>query len=122
MLAGISYPLHSTEISLVAADLGNSFTNYPNPFNPARNEQTTIGFVLTEAANVNIEIYSITGELIKEVVLNDYRAAGSYQSDIWAGLNDAGLKVIPGTYFCRIYVKYVSGNQEEFRRKIAVVR
>jgi len=122
LLAGLSYPLKSVEISVVAADLGSSFTNYPNPFNPARGEQTTIGFVLTEAGYVNIEIYSITGESVKEVTLKDFRSSGTYQSDFWRGVNDVGLNVLPGTYFCRIYVKYVSGREEEFKRKIAVVR
>ncbi|MCP4706665.1 MAG: hypothetical protein GY865_18860, partial [candidate division Zixibacteria bacterium] len=39
-----SYPISSTEISLTVASLETSFTNYPNPFNPALGQYTTIGF------------------------------------------------------------------------------
>ena len=121
-LSGLSYPFRSTEISVAEPDLGGSFTNYPNPFNPARGEETTIGFSLTRDAYVSIEIYTITGEFIKTIAHDEFRSAGTYQSDVWRGRNDTGLNVIPGTYFCRIHVKYDSGNEEDFKRKIAVVR
>jgi len=102
--------------------LGESFSNYPNPFNPDNDELTTIAFVLPEAANVNIEIFSITGELVTNLVTDAVRQAGEYNQDKWFGRNDNGFEVIPGTYFCKITAKYNSGVIENALRKIAVVR
>jgi len=121
-LAGQSYPLLSAEISVSSASLEKSFTNYPNPFNPARGEQTTIGYVLTEDAHVDIEIFSITGKAVKQIAMNALREATSHRSDVWSGVNDKGREVVPGTYFCRITARYGSGRVESYRRKIAVIR
>ena len=105
-----------------AAPLDSSFTNYPNPFQPARDGGTTIAFVLLEDAWVDIKMFDITGEAVKNVAINSFRSAGSHQTDRWNGLNEVGLEALPGTYYCRIKVKYVSGREETFRRKIAVIR
>ncbi|MFZ5980038.1 MAG: Ig-like domain-containing protein [Candidatus Zixiibacteriota bacterium] len=121
-LSNGSYPLYAVEMSLSAPDLGRSFVNYPNPFIPSRGEVTTISYNLSEDAYVDIEIFSITGEAVSEVTLNSLRAQGVHQSDVWAGLNDKGRRVAAGTYFCRITARYVSGREESFRRKIAVIR
>jgi len=121
ILAG-GFPLKTTEVSVIAASLENSYTNYPNPFNPARGEETTIGYVLNEDAIVDIDIYTITGELVKKVVSNSHKISGSHQEDNWFGDNDGGCGVIPGTYFCQITARYTSGKTDSFRRKIAVVR
>ena len=121
VIDGISYPLMTTDITLMSADLENSFTNYPNPFNPSAT-RTTIGFVLDEDAYVDIEIFTITGDAVREVIMNSHRVAGPYNTDTWAGDNDAGLDVLPGTYFCRITARYNSGRTESYRRKIAVIR
>jgi hypothetical protein len=121
-LTGQSYPLLSAEISVSSASLEESFTNYPNPFNPARGEQTTIGYVLVEDAYVDIEIFSITGQAVKQIAMNAFREATSHQSDTWSGINDIGREVVPGTYFCRITARYGSGRVESYRSKIAVIR
>ncbi len=122
ILTGGGFPLKTAEISVVTAGLENSYTNYPNPFNPARGIVTTIGYVLPEDAYVDIDIYTITGELVKKVVSNEFKTIGSHQEDSWSGDNDAGRGIVPGTYFCRITARYTSGKTESFRRKIAVVR
>ncbi|MEW5924968.1 MAG: hypothetical protein AB1746_13370, partial [Candidatus Zixiibacteriota bacterium] len=121
VIDGISYPLMTADITLMTAELENSFTNYPNPFNPSAG-LTTIGFVLDEDAYIDIEIFTITGDAVREVVMNSFRIAGPYNSDSWAGDNGGGRDVLPGTYFCRITARYNSGRTESFRRKIAVIR
>jgi hypothetical protein len=50
--------------------------NYPNPFNPT----TKINYSVPFDSEVTISIYSVTGELVKELV-NDFVAAGSYSVD-----------------------------------------
>jgi hypothetical protein len=117
-----TYPLRSAEISLAPEDLKGSFRNYPNPFNPSRDEVTTIAYTLSEDAFVDIEIFTITGDLVKRVIVNSFRNAGAHQVDTWAGLNEIGLPVVTGTYFCRITARYSSGATDELRRKISVLR
>ncbi len=50
--------------------------NYPNPFNPT----TKINYSIPSDSKVTISIYSITGELVAELV-NDFVSAGSYSVD-----------------------------------------
>ncbi|UCG61666.1 MAG: hypothetical protein JSV52_15375 [Candidatus Zixiibacteriota bacterium] len=122
ILNAADYPVLSAEVSLVKADLETSFTNYPNPFNPDGEGRTTIGYVLTSDARVDIELFTITGELVKQVAIGAFRGAGAHQEDTWDGRNDRGGMVLPGTYFCRLTAKYVGGGSETIKRKIAVVR
>lgn len=49
--------------------------NYPNPFNPV----TNIEFSLNEDSEISILIYSITGELVTEIVKNTSFAKGTYK-------------------------------------------
>ncbi len=119
---GAVYPLQSTELSVAATGLEASFSNYPNPFNPNTDGHTTITYVLDRDAEVDIEIFDITGQAVSEVAMKAVRTAGSHQEDIWEGANGVGRRVIPGTYFCRITARYTTGEEETFRRKIAVVR
>ncbi len=70
--------------------------NYPNPFNPA----TTISYTLPEAQNVNIAVYNIKGDLVKQLV-SGRQEAGVY-SISWDATNAAGQKVTTGVYLYRI--------------------
>ncbi len=117
-----SYPLATKQLAVAAASLKDSFTGYPNPFNASRGQTAIIGYVLPEDALVDIEIFAITGEGVSSIAKAAFRAAGSHQEDQWAGLNDLGLEVVPGTYFCRITAKFISGRTESYRRKISLIR
>jgi len=48
--------------------------NYPNPFNP----ETTIHFGVPQGGEVNIEIFDITGKLIKTII-SEYKGAGYHK-------------------------------------------
>ena len=52
--------------------------NYPNPFNPT----TSIRFTLTRPAKVTLGIYNVKGQLVKRVLNNEYRGAGSHLQSI----------------------------------------
>jgi hypothetical protein len=121
-VAGAGFPLRSADISITSDNLADSFTNYPNPFNPGRGEETTIGYYIAETARVDIEIFTVTGELVRTIASNSERAEGAHQEDRWAGLNSGGLGVLPGTYLCRITATYASGRVETCRRKVMVIR
>jgi len=81
------------------AELPNEYqlhNNYPNPFNPT----TTISFSIPENSNVKLEIYNSVGQLVTQLVNQNY-APGKYTS-LWNGRNDFGAKVNSGIYFYRI--------------------
>ena len=72
--------------------------NYPNPFNP----ETWIPYQLSQSAEVSIEIYSISGRLVRHLELGR-KGAGFYTSRsdaaYWDGRNQLWEKVSSGVYF-----------------------
>ncbi|GEM_PF-6259596 len=70
--------------------------NYPNPFNPS----TNIAFYLPEAAQVEVSIYSLTGEKVI-TLLNGYNEAGTYQVS-WDGKDAQGNPVGSGIYLYQL--------------------
>jgi len=75
--------------------------NFPNPFNP----ETWIPFDLAQSANVRITIYSMSGEIVRVIVLRNL-PAGSYTNRSkavhWDGTNSMGECVASGLYFYRL--------------------
>jgi hypothetical protein len=72
------------------------FQNSPNPF--AR--QTTISYQLPKAGNVSINIYNVTGQLVKTLV-SGRQGPGTY-TVIWNGDDNSGAKVSNGVYVYKL--------------------
>ncbi len=70
--------------------------NYPNPFNP----QTVIHFYLPVRKSVNVVIYNIRGQLVRQLY-SSVLQAGEH-SVLWDGKDRQGVHVPSGVYFCRI--------------------
>ena len=72
--------------------------NFPNPSNP----DTWIPYQLKEDGQVTIQIFTVQGELVRDLNLG-YRSAGSYISQDraahWDGRNESGEEVSSGIYF-----------------------
>ena len=89
--------------------------NYPNPFNP----ETWIPYQLSEDSEVVIKIYSVRGELVRELQLG-HKSAGQYlnreKSAYWDGRNTTGERVSSGVYFYSIQ----AGKFTATRRMIVV--
>lgn len=66
--------------------------NYPNPFNPT----TTIGYSIKNQGHVQLNIYNIRGQLIRQLV-NEIQFAGHYDI-VWNGKDENGIRVPSGTY------------------------
>jgi len=81
------------------------YQNYPNPFNPT----TTIEYSLSKSGFVSIQVYSIDGKVIRELV-NGYKRAGNYL------VTFNGEQHASGTYFYRI----VSGDFVDTKRMVLV--
>ena len=68
------------------------YSNYPNPFNPT----TTISYVLSNNAWVNISIYDMLGRRVKTLI-NRKQSTG-FKTVEWNATNDAGDFVSSGVY------------------------
>lgn len=76
--------------------------NYPNPFNPS----TMIRFTIPFESNVKINVYSINGELITELV-NGLRASGSHE----VSFSTTELNISSGIYFYAINASAIDGSK-----------
>ena len=71
--------------------------NYPNPFRPGKDRTTTIQYDLSEDVNsIEIEIYSLAGELVREWSGNTRR--GRHRI-LWDANNQGGKRISSGMYF-----------------------
>ncbi len=70
--------------------------NYPNPFNPT----TVIEFALPRASDVRIELFDITGRLVRTLA-DGPMAAGTY-SVTFDGRSSSGNQLATGVYFYRL--------------------
>jgi hypothetical protein len=90
--------------------------NYPNPFNP----ETWIPYQLAKGSEVTIEIYNISGQLVRTMSLG-YRDAGIYitkqKAAYWDGRSNFGEPVSSGIYFYTIKAGDFTNT-----RKLIVVR
>ncbi len=69
--------------------------NYPNPFNPT----TTISFRLPQSTEWRLEIFNITGSLVREYQGSSETGTVTVQ---WDGRNTDGLPVASGVYLYRL--------------------
>jgi len=72
--------------------------NYPNPFNPS----TTITYSLKENGTVELRIYNLVGQLVRDLVDGE-QYAGEYNVE-WNGFDNNGIKAPSGLYFYAIQV------------------
>ncbi len=82
---------------------------YPNPFNP----ETTISFSIPEESKIEIVIYNLKGQKVKQLV-NDKLAEGQH-SIIWNSKDETDKNVASGIYF---YKLSVNGKTEAVKKCI----
>lgn len=70
--------------------------NYPNPFNPA----TTLTFDVSQAGNVTIQLYDVSGRLVASL-LDGHKDVGRHHV-AWNGKDSRGSSMPSGIYFCRM--------------------
>jgi len=70
-------------------------SNYPNPFNPT----TTIKYSLPQSGMIQISLYNIKGQWIKDLI-NEDKIMGNYKL-VWDGTDAGGRSVSSGIYFVR---------------------
>ncbi|MBC8527091.1 MAG: hypothetical protein ISS28_05640 [Candidatus Cloacimonetes bacterium] len=92
------------------------YQNCPNPFNSAL-ANTKICFYLGEGTNANVEIkvYNVRGELVKNI-WNQYTEFEKHPvSAVWDGCDENGILQASGLYFYRMRV---DGKDKEIKRLI----
>jgi len=85
--------------------------NYPNPFNPI----TVIPFELPYAEIVRLEVYDVSGALVKCLVPGRLLGPGAF-FEKWDGTNSNGERVSSGIYYCRLR----AGKYDEKRTMIVL--
>ena len=95
--------------------------NYPNPFTT----KTTFWFEHNKPGidlRVHVEIYTITGKLIKSI-LRTINNEGNRSSDIdWDGKDDFGDKIGRGVYLYRITVQSADGKKASKLQRLVSLR
>ena len=90
--------------------------NYPNPFNPS----TRIDYQLPSDARVTIELFSITGQKVAELVNND-QAAGYYSLEV--GSSSLHKELATGVYIYRMTATgTVKGNNFTSTKKMLLLK
>jgi len=85
--------------------------NYPNPFNPS----TTIQYEIPKAGKVEVQIFDIGGQLIKNIY-SETQKAGS-QKVVWNGQNNSGARVASG-----LYIYTVKFENSVFSKKMILLK
>jgi flagellar hook assembly protein FlgD len=78
--------------------------NFPNPFNP----ETWIPYQLKDESEVTVQIYDISGRLVRTMNLG-HQSPGVYvtrkEAAHWDGRNNAGELMASGLYFYTLKTK-----------------
>ncbi len=108
-------PRYSSDISISSisqedvVNIDFNLYNFPNPFNPT----TTISFSVTQTSSfVNLEIYNMKGQKVKQLV-NETLLAGQHNV-MWNGKDEFGKEITSGLYF----YKLVSGDHEQTKKML----
>jgi flagellar hook assembly protein FlgD len=72
---------------------------YPNPFNP----QTSIAYTTRSAGRVTMNVYNVSGRLVRTLKVDEYTDAGTHEVS-WNGLDNVGRRVPSGVYFVKATV------------------
>ncbi|MFH1961853.1 MAG: FlgD immunoglobulin-like domain containing protein [bacterium] len=109
-------PIMSSPLFVMPEMLGE-LINYPNPFSSGKDGFTTIEYYLDVPMDVEIRIYNLLGELVRNMDVPSDKAGT--QQVRWDGRNGSGDIVGNGGYICVVRVK---DQEKGMRRKILVVK
>ncbi len=92
------------------------YQNYPNPFNP----ETWIPYDLAQDTDVDIYIYNVMGQVIRNLTIG-FQNAGAYrtkeQAAYWDGINSSGERVANGVYFYSLNTEHKTVTRKMTIRK-----
>jgi len=88
--------MHLSEADVAIPENQVIIRNYPNPFN----NSTTISYEIPIAGQVRIEIFDLTGKLVKQFE-NEHKNPGEFNVR-WNGQNDSDQGMASGIYVCSL--------------------
>ncbi|MDD4310446.1 MAG: FlgD immunoglobulin-like domain containing protein, partial [Candidatus Cloacimonetes bacterium] len=88
---------------------------YPNPIS----KDGYVSFILSSNAEVNIGIYTIRGNRIKNIKTSGRQGFNSIR---WDGLDDRGNNLANNTYFVKVTAKNTDGKSVELTEKMVVYK
>ena len=106
----LSSPATSVNNKVIVKDF-SLLQNYPNPFNPS----TKIAFTLPEHSNVQLSLYNVLGQEVKQLVSNDLNAGAHTYN-----LNASNLA--SGVYMYRLTAKGEDGKQYVQTKKLMLLK
>ncbi len=104
---------------LIDDSMADSMTvrSYPNPFN----NQTSIVVTVRRQSFVDVGIYNMLGQLVKELASNELVAGAKTYT--WNGTDGSGRGAASGAYFIRMVAKEKNGGSQVARlRKIVYLK
>lgn len=104
----------STEFIVVSSEQAalQHVLNYPNPFTTSTNFQFDHNF-LNRGIDIQVQIFSISGRLIKTINTSRVPTTYSVRDIHWDGLDDYGDALARGTYIYKVTVRSIDGKQVE---------
>jgi hypothetical protein len=87
--------------------------NYPNPFN----NETKIQFFLDKPDRIDIQIFEVTGKLVKSILEKQELNSGLH-SVVWNSRNNQGNNVSSGVYFLIVSL----GRKASYQHKFLLLR
>lgn len=108
-----------TGMKMADQDVPKSFElsqNYPNPFNPT----TDIRFSLPRAAQINLNVFNILGELV--TTLADGNLVPGNYTVTWNGKDRNGMSVASGIYFYRLVIAQKDAPQKAITKKMVLMK
>ncbi|MBN2174309.1 MAG: type IX secretion system sortase PorU [Bacteroidales bacterium] len=98
-----------------------SLMNYPNPFM----NSTTFSFEhnqIEQPLNIKIEIYSLSGRMVRRIE-DVYHAGGyRYKSNSWDGSAEDGAKLESGMYIYKLFVRNYDGTVSQETSKLVILK
>jgi predicted outer membrane repeat protein len=97
-------PVPVNDEVIIQPTLCKLYQNYPNPFNPSgagRSPITTISFSIPNDCNLELSIYNIKGQKVKEFLIIS-PSPGHTLSVTWDGTDDNNKPVSSGIYFYKL--------------------
>ena len=118
---------NSMEIQTSLMDPGSSggtISNYPNPFHPGEAGGTTITYMLSIDAQVNMRLFTLSGTLVfqRDYAAGDMGGLSGINEVDWDGRNGENEYVASGGYILLVEAQSQGETIHKIRRRIAVVR
>ena len=96
----------------------SSAFNYPNPFNPAAGQKTSIVFNMSDAGSADMSIYTEMGHLCWSGSFGGLKTGENEVS--YDGRDSSGRMMYNGTYPCVIIKKYPGRTEKDFCRILII--